>query len=117
MGEGRLAAGISKDRSMNTLDLDALLTGILPRLSTRRAAAIIGMNVRSLQRLLTDPDAELRPQTLMLIEHQRAAVAKSGIRERLTELLAAADLAGVEPEVVGAWLEDAHIKATGKLIE
>jgi hypothetical protein len=106
-----------EDRSMKIIDLDALLVGILPRLSSRRAAAVVGMNPRSLQRLLTDPDAVLRPQTLWLIEHQRTTVAKSRIRERLMELLAAADIAGVENEVVGACLEDAHVKVTGKRIE
>lgn len=97
--------------------LDEMFAGILPRFSTRRAAAVLQMNHRSVQRMLTEIHVTIRPDKMALIEGQRTAVASSRIREMLTEVLAAADIAGVDPEVVGAWLEDAHIKVTGKLIE
>lgn len=105
--------------------LRELLNKCLPEWSSSRAARLLKVNPRTVQRWLKSSHQEdageerLEPSSDLVdvLEQELAKLERSGFPTKLAEAIADAREAGVHDEIVGAWLAFQYRKTLGIEIE
>lgn len=96
------------------------LGGVFPEWSSNRMAKWLGINPRTLQRMLSRrPEIRQKvPDGLMQrIGDQRNAVSEFELGDQIDDLIKRAQRNGIDDEVIGAWLAHRYKKLMGRDVD
>lgn len=96
--------------------------GIFPEWSSNRISRWLGINPRTLQRMLSKkPEIQARNQMpgalRARIGDQQEAVTEFELGKRIDDLIARATAAGIDDEVLAAWLAHRYKRLMGREID